>query len=1352
MKVNHIVLTLFLTSAILMAQQHKSIHQIQSEYYSKFAHFTEEQFDSLRGYIYKGPGKSINLSHRLTTCNLVKNVIGWHPYWAGTAYNGYDYSVLSQVIYFSYEVDPNTGSYTTIHSWKTTNLVNVAKANGTKVLLCATLFGSSNLSTFLSNPSARQRCIDSLIALVQYRNADGVNIDFEGLPSSQKANFVTFMTDLANQMHTAIPGSHVSVALPAVDWNNSFDIPALDAVVDELIIMGYDYYWSGSSTAGPTGLLYYGTLFYSQCNSKSINTYLAKGATPSKLHLAVPYYSFRYPTVDNSLASSTTGSGIARTYAAAKSESQTYGYNWEPQSTSAYYMYNSSGQWYQCYWHDSLSLSYMYDVVLMRGLGGIGIWALSYDGNNPELWSLLHEKFTDCAQVSCTGTLTDMGGAYGTYFNNENWTYTLQPTGASQVTLQFASFALENGYDTLWIYDGPSTSSPLIGAYTGNNSPGTVQSSGSSLTLKFKSDGATVSDGWIANWSCTIGPPDTIPPQTTILPHDWYADDFLLSFSDSDNSGNLSYRFWRVDYLDTLSLLWTSNRGYGFYCWENGNLNNWTPQVGTWNVTASGEIYQSDETSSNTNLWIPITQTDTLIYLFHWKMKIDGSGSNRRAGIHFFCDSAQKTNRGNSYFVYYRVDHDKVQLYKVTNDTWTLVNEVSYSINPGQWYDCKVIFDPITGKIDVYIDNQFLFEWTDLSPHFSGNAISLRTGNCLAWYDSIYVYHSRNDTEKVTLRDSNSMVPIDVSLTYGWTSRVISLVVDGAKLLSKPSFQYLKADWTPPSSFYNTLSQWYTKDTALNVMTTDNSGARYLFWQLRAYDSNQWKTEPSQPYFHDDFITLIGWQSVAGNWTLINDTLVQSDETNSNTNIWTSVLQPDSAAYLYHWKMKMWGSGSNRRAGIHFFCDSAQKTNRGNSYFTYYRVDHDKVQLYKVTNNSWTLVKEVSYPINANQWYDCKVIFDPTSGEIFVFLDDSLLFKWLDPTPHSIGNAISLRTGNCQTAYHFISMYQSTPFPNQGVITVGPGKGLYMENPNPSTPAGQIASFVVDSALNLVSLNSPLNVDWSPPIALSYVNDGRDGSDTDLWTGGDSISALWNHTYDPNSDLKGYWYCIGTAPGTCDVVNKKWNGTDTSMVESGLSLVNNQWYYVTVWAENNAGLLTQLSSDGAVYQTPLAVSSLHLTGKRQGKMDFLTWTSSSVSPNSYAIYEITDSGRSLLATLPSETKQFQRPILNEHISIRYQVCALENRGNSFCSNVIELGNNSLATCSLTHGPNEIQIQCDAPNGKITLIDLLGRTIVTTTLTQGKALIPLNSLPQGIYLIQVLTDEGQEWHQRFLLNP
>ncbi len=86
--------------------------------------------------------------------------------------------------------------------------------------------------------------------------------------------------------------------------------------------------------------------------------------------------------------------------------------------------------------------------------------------------------------------------------------FTIAPPGADQVNLQFSSFVTESAFDTLWIFDGPTVNAPLIGAYDGNNSPGNLTSTGTSITLRFKSDGATRASGWEMIYQCVQ---DTTP-------------------------------------------------------------------------------------------------------------------------------------------------------------------------------------------------------------------------------------------------------------------------------------------------------------------------------------------------------------------------------------------------------------------------------------------------------------------------------------------------------------------------------------------------------------------------------------------------------------------------------------------------------------------------------------------------------------------------------------------------------------------------------------------------------------------------------------------------------------------------
>ena len=218
---------IFLLSLNIIVAQNvalKSIHQQESEYYNQFNIQNDSDWNVIRGAF--KPNGRVNSK----ACNLNKIVFGWYPYWSNGLEANYDWSLISDLSYFSYDVDPATGNATTTHSWATANAVTQAIANGVRVNLCVTLF--SGHATFFASSTSQQTLITNLINLVQSRGANGVNIDFEAVPSSQKVPFNNFLVNLCNQMHSAIPGSQVSIALYSVDWSGVFDIPTINNYID----------------------------------------------------------------------------------------------------------------------------------------------------------------------------------------------------------------------------------------------------------------------------------------------------------------------------------------------------------------------------------------------------------------------------------------------------------------------------------------------------------------------------------------------------------------------------------------------------------------------------------------------------------------------------------------------------------------------------------------------------------------------------------------------------------------------------------------------------------------------------------------------------------------------------------------------------------------------------------------------------------------------------------------------------------------------------------------------------------------------------------------------------------------
>jgi hypothetical protein len=107
-------------------------------------------------------------------------------------------------------------------------------------------------------------------------------------------------------------------------------------------------------------------------------------------------------------------------------------------------------------------------------------------------------------EIECSGVIMDDGGP-GNYSNNSDGSVTISPTGAIAVNLTFTAFQFDVA-DSLYLYDGPSQLSPLIGAYTGSTLPngGSVSASSGSMTVRQVTDGAGVDVGFEATWDCQL--------------------------------------------------------------------------------------------------------------------------------------------------------------------------------------------------------------------------------------------------------------------------------------------------------------------------------------------------------------------------------------------------------------------------------------------------------------------------------------------------------------------------------------------------------------------------------------------------------------------------------------------------------------------------------------------------------------------------------------------------------------------------------------------------------------------------------------------------------------------------------
>ena len=116
-------------------------------------------------------------------------------------------------------------------------------------------------------------------------------------------------------------------------------------------------------------------------------------------------------------------------------------------------------------------------------------------------YHLINDNLMTNYEYNYVGEFTDNGGQSNPYNSFENYMTVIYPQNIDSVMLSFTSFNLENGYDSMTIYDGLDTNGIFLGTYTGTNSPGNVVGASGKLAIVFYSDCLIHNDGWHANWT-----------------------------------------------------------------------------------------------------------------------------------------------------------------------------------------------------------------------------------------------------------------------------------------------------------------------------------------------------------------------------------------------------------------------------------------------------------------------------------------------------------------------------------------------------------------------------------------------------------------------------------------------------------------------------------------------------------------------------------------------------------------------------------------------------------------------------------------------------------------------------------
>ena len=166
-------------------------------------------------------------------------------------------------------------------------------------------------------------------------------------------------------------------------------------------------------------------------------------------------------------------------------------------------------------------------------------WDLDYSAN----YSTSNPYCSGTTNLSASQGLVEDGSGVNLYENNSNCSWLIAPPGAIYLELDFDYIELEQNNDWVHVYDGSSTSDPLLGSFTGSVQNVLIQSSSGEVLVHFTSDASTKSDGWEFEYESFYLPPD-------------YCNDTLMYTNQidtfEDGSENFNYNnntscFWLIE-------------------------------------------------------------------------------------------------------------------------------------------------------------------------------------------------------------------------------------------------------------------------------------------------------------------------------------------------------------------------------------------------------------------------------------------------------------------------------------------------------------------------------------------------------------------------------------------------------------------------------------------------------------------------------------------------------------------------------------------------------------------------------------------------------------------------------------
>jgi len=271
-----------------------------------------------------------------------------------------------------FSVKDVSGSITSLASRE---YVDKAKELGLEVWALVDDFNSEvDMYELLSRTSRRENLSNSLIEAAIENKLNGINIDFENIPSKAGEHFIQFLRELSVKCRNNGIVLSVDNYVPA-PYNKYYDRKEQGEIIDYVIVMAYDEYHSGSDVAGPVASIGF-------VRDAVRNT--LEEVPKEKTIIAIPFYSRLWKeTPDNEVSSES----LAMTPASQVFTNNGIEPKWSEAYGSYYGEFEKDGALYKIWLEDARSIEEKVKVIYEAGVAGVGAWKLGLE--KEEVWNVI---------------------------------------------------------------------------------------------------------------------------------------------------------------------------------------------------------------------------------------------------------------------------------------------------------------------------------------------------------------------------------------------------------------------------------------------------------------------------------------------------------------------------------------------------------------------------------------------------------------------------------------------------------------------------------------------------------------------------------------------------------------------------------------------------------------------------------------------------------------------------------------------------------------------------------------------------------------------------------------------------